>query len=124
MSQKHGRLLSKIGVWFYSNDHQKHLSKLISPNCFPSKFATWRKLNSILARHTGCTNLIHRKSSMGSVCRHCGSHCTTSLGIRRDKVSVLSTFFYSVQVYCVPTVHPSTGQGTPETKFKFFEEPH
>ena len=110
--QKCGRLSPKMGMLFYSSDCQKHLSKLISLNYFPSKFATWRELNSILSPCTflGCRNLIHSKWSMGSVCRYCGTHHAASLGIRRDNVSVLSIFFCLIHIYCVPTMYSRAGQ--------------
>ena len=68
-------------VLFSSGDCQKHLSKFISLNYFPSKCSTWRELNSIL---TSCTSFDGWIWSMVNpiwevVCWYCGTHLYSSI---------------------------------------------
>lgn len=96
VSQKFsGKALLKMLL--YSSNCQKHSAKLISPNYFPSKFATlqWAKLYFFTLYPHKCMNLILSRHRMGSVCRSCEIHnYTPSLGIMRDNLSVLSAFLY------------------------------
>ena len=69
------------GVLFSSGDCQKHLSKFIFLNYFPSKCSTWRELNSIL---TSCTSFDGWIWSTVNpiwevVCWYCGTHLYSSI---------------------------------------------
>lgn len=65
--QNHGRRLLKAGVFFYSSDCQKHLSKLIFSNYLPPKSAAlqWTVFYSLISHSLSWENLVGDRSIMG-----------------------------------------------------------